>query len=117
MPVPSVKVNKFPKLPTSSWTNSTKLPSLAVCVKPLHFNFDKSVQLIEFIEMYRLQGASHFFFYNHSIGGNVSKILWHYRKQAMATILPWNLPVPSQQMVRTEAMFTAIADCILRSAY
>ncbi len=54
MPKPSVKVNAFPKRDRGS--SSTRLPALAVCVKPLHFNFDKSVWLVEFIEMYRLQG-------------------------------------------------------------
>jgi hypothetical protein len=112
LPTPSAKINLFP--PKIQKPNSTDIPTMAVCVKPLHFEFDKSVWFVEFIEMYRLQGATHFFFYDHSVSENVSKVLSHYVRLNMATVLPWSLPLPSQKMIRTEGMFTAISDCILR---
>ena len=48
-------------------------PRMAVCVKPFHFEFNKALGLVEFIEMYRLQGAAHFMFYNHTLGQDVTK--------------------------------------------
>ena len=67
---------------------------MAVCVKPLHFEFDKSVWFVEFIEMYRIQGATHFFFYDHSVSQNVSKILSHYVRSNLATVLPGQIGGP-----------------------
>jgi hypothetical protein len=37
------------------------------------------------------QGATHFFFYDHSVSDNVVKILSHYVRMNLATVLPWNL--------------------------
>lgn len=61
-----------------------------------------------------IQGASHFFLYNHTLSKNVEKILSHYIDLGMVTLLPWNLPIQSQKLIRTEAMFSAISDCIMR---
>ena len=44
---------------------------LGVCVKPLYNKYDKAVWLLEFLEMYRLPGATDFVFYNHSVGAEV----------------------------------------------
>ena len=82
---PILQVNKFlsvPKkkkksaTPTVSKNNGTTLtlPTIAVCVKPFHFQFNKALGLVEFIEMYRLQGAVHFMFYNHTLGQDVTKV-------------------------------------------
>ena len=67
--------------------------------------------------MYRLQGASHFIFYNHTVGPDVQLILAHYKKLGLATLLTWNLPLASQKEIRTEAIFTAINDCNMRAAW
>jgi hypothetical protein len=97
LPKPSVKINKFPpKLDD----HVSRLPTLAVCVKPLHFNLSKTTWFVEFVEMYRLQGASHFFFYDHSVSQGVVKVLSHYVRKKLVTVLPWNLPLPSQKMIR-----------------
>ena len=42
----------------------------------MHFN---SLQLVEFMEMYQLQGATHFIFYNHTVGPDVESILNRYQ--------------------------------------
>ena len=51
---------------------------MAVCVKPLHFNYDQSLYLLEFLELNNLLGMSHFTFYNHTIGPKTTCILKHY---------------------------------------
>ena len=79
---PILQVNKFLSVPkkkksaTPSTNNATTLtlPTIAVCVKPFHFEFNKALGLVEFIEMYRLQGAVHFMFYNHTLGQDVTKV-------------------------------------------
>ncbi|XP_058820002.1 uncharacterized protein LOC131682502 isoform X2 [Topomyia yanbarensis] len=52
--------------------------SIGVCVKPLHFNYDQALYLLEFLELNNLLGVSHFTFYNHTIGPKASCILRHY---------------------------------------
>ena len=81
---PILQVNKFLNVPnkkksatvSKSTNNGTTLtlPTIAVCVKPFHFQFNKALGLVEFIEMYRLQGAVHFMFYNHTLGQDVTKV-------------------------------------------
>ena len=83
---PILQVNKFLNAPnkkksatptvSKSTNNGTTLtlPTIAVCVKPFHFQFNKALGLVEFIEMYRLQGAVHFMFYNHTLGQDVTKV-------------------------------------------
>ena len=67
--------------------------------------------------MYRIHGATHFIFYNHTVGPDVQLILAHYKKLGLATLLTWNLPLASQKEIRTEAIFTAINDCNMRAAW
>ena len=82
---PILQVNKFLSVPKKKKKSATPivsknndttvtLPTIAVCVKPFHFQFNKALGLVEFIEMYRLQGAVHFMFYNHTLGQDVTKV-------------------------------------------
>ncbi|KXJ75186.1 hypothetical protein RP20_CCG012143 [Aedes albopictus] len=52
--------------------------SIGVCVKPLHFNYDQALYMLEFLELNSLLGVTHFTFYNHTIGPKASCILQHY---------------------------------------
>lgn len=51
---------------------------IAICVKPLHFDYDQSLFLMEFLEFYALLGVTHFTFYNHTVGPHASCVLEHY---------------------------------------
>lgn len=91
--------------------------SLAVCIKPLHYFFNKSLALVEFIELNRLLGVRHFYFYNHTVGKDVNLILRNLasRESSLITILPWLLPIKSQKEIRTEGIFAALNDCLYRA--
>ena len=67
------------------------------------------------MEMYRLQGATHFIFYNHTVGPDVESILNRYQELGIVSTLTWNLPLNSKKDIRTEAIFTAINDCNMRA--
>ena len=56
--------NLLPVIRNSDESRSEPKHQLTVCVKPLHYNFNRVAQLIEFIEIHRLLGVSHFTFYN-----------------------------------------------------
>ncbi|UYV79705.1 hypothetical protein LAZ67_18000360 [Cordylochernes scorpioides] len=90
---------------------------IAVCVKPLHYNYNKVVNMAEFIELNRILGVNHFFFYNHTIGPQVSCILRWYMDQGLVTLLPWHLNIASQREIRTEGLFAALNDCLYRTMY
>ncbi|KAG0715300.1 hypothetical protein GWK47_012269 [Chionoecetes opilio] len=91
--------------------------TFAVCVKPLHFDYNNVNQMIEFVELNRLLGVEHFTLYNHTVGPGVDCVLRHYAAQGVATILPWKLDIKSQKEIRTEGLFAALNDCLYRQMY
>ena len=71
---------------------------MSVCVKAFHYEFNRAVWLVEFIEMYRKLGADQFIFYNHTVGPDVNLVLKYYEDKGYVTVLPWSLPVKSQKV-------------------
>ena len=98
--------------------NKTAERGMGLCVKPLHNQYNRALWLVEFIQFYNLLGVNQFVFYNHSIGPDVNRVLQylqsHNSPNLTLTILTWNLPIPSQKKIRTEAQFTALNDCNYR---
>lgn len=86
----------------------------AICVKPMHYNFNNYNNFVEFVEFNRLLGVDHFIFYNHSIGPAVDCIMKQYIHEGVATVLPWQLDIVSQKEIRTEGQFAAWNDCMYR---
>lgn len=110
LPVIQTKLNRQLMADEDSYQHE-----LTVCVKPLHYNFNRASQLIEFIEMHRLLGVSHFTFYNHTIGDRVDCVLRRYIEEGLVEVLPWHeLDVTSQKEIRTEAIFASLNDCLYR---
>lgn len=89
--------------------------NIAVCVKPLHYEFNKVLNLIEFIEMNRILGINHFVLYNHTVGPEVDCVLQEYIEAGVVTMLPWHLDMVSQKEIRTEGLFAALNDCLYRT--
>ncbi|CAK1596128.1 unnamed protein product [Parnassius mnemosyne] len=89
--------------------------TLHVCVKPFHFSYARDEWLLEWFELNRLLGVSHFYMYNESLSTPVACLLDHYRKQGLVTLLPWKLPIVSKVEIRTEGQFAAFNDCLYRS--
>ncbi|XP_014215249.1 uncharacterized protein LOC106644315 [Copidosoma floridanum] len=91
---------------------------LAICVKPLHYDYNRVLQLVEFIELHRILGASHVTLYNDTLGEEASCALRYYEAQGIVTVLPWHhLDMISQREIRTEGLFAALNDCLYRSMY
>ncbi|XP_063897692.1 uncharacterized protein LOC135118768 [Helicoverpa armigera] len=89
--------------------------TLHICVKPFHYSYDRDQWLVEWFEMNRLLGASHFYMYNESLSRPVACLLEDYRKQGLVTLLSWKLPILSKVEIRTEGQFAAFNDCLYRS--
>lgn len=120
---------------------------MGICVKPLHFDYDQALHLLEFIELNAILGVTHFTLYNHTIGPKASCILNQYTTNAVVLqglinnaststakgnsssepteerptvsveVLPWNLRMKSQKEIRTEGLFASLNDCLYRSMY
>ncbi|XP_011303364.1 uncharacterized protein [Fopius arisanus] len=92
---------------------------MAVCVPVLHHNFNRALELIEFIEYYEMMGINHFTLYNSSVTPEVDKVLTYYRTKLTATILNWNLPsiYVYEQTLRHEGLFAALNDCLYRNTH
>ena len=107
---------------------------IALCVKPLHFNYDKALYLLEFLELNSILGVTHATFYNHTIGTKAQCVLDKYMdgtrdkllrrtipefvKPMTIEILPWSgLRMESQKEIRTEGLFAALNDCLYRGMY
>jgi len=72
----------------SSGAKLTSSDSMGVCVKPIHFNYNQTLELIEFIELNRLLGASGFTFYNDTMSETTSCVLKEYAREGLVNVLP-----------------------------
>lgn len=97
--------------------NKIDSSSVGVCVKPIHFVYNKTSELIEFFELNRLLGVSHFTLYNDTMSDEVSCVLDRYSssKSIRLSVLEWKLNVASQTEIRTEGLFAALNDCLYRN--
>jgi len=97
-------------------TNNSRI---GVCVKPIHFNFNKTFQFIQFIELNMLLGVSRFTLYNGTANGTMSAemscVVRHYVREGIVQLLPWTLNLESQKEIRTEGLFAALNDCLYRN--
>ncbi|KAJ8680224.1 hypothetical protein QAD02_016011 [Eretmocerus hayati] len=109
-----VDIHYYPK---SISFNQIRL--MAVCVPTLHHNYDKYMNLIEFIEFYWMMGVDHFTIYNSSASENVSLVLEYYKKLGILTVIQWQLPpiYKFERTLRYNGIFAAMNDCLYRSSF
>uniref|UniRef100_A0A0M3ICS8 Glycosyltransferase family 92 protein n=1 Tax=Ascaris lumbricoides TaxID=6252 RepID=A0A0M3ICS8_ASCLU len=92
---------------------------LVVCIQPLYWFVDW-LQIIEFIEAWKSQGADHFFFYYHIISEQTMKILRYYESTGSVTLIPWksfpsSVEVDPNESVYRLAHALASNDCLHRA--
>lgn len=97
--------------------NNSKLFSM--CVQPFHHKFDKVIELISFIEYYRLMGVTKFVFYRDSVKPGIDKIFDYYKSNNLVVILEWNLPdfYVFERTLRVDGIYAALNDCLYRSTF
>lgn len=69
---PAIDINKIPLLDDSQKVKKRR--KMAACIKPFHYNWNRALWLIEFIEFHKILGVSHFVFYNHTLGPAVDMV-------------------------------------------
>ncbi|TRY80778.1 hypothetical protein TCAL_12012, partial [Tigriopus californicus] len=110
--------------------NNTSLPKLRVhhlalpnpadsdgtfvaCIKPFFGLWNSPFALVEFIEMYKILGVSHFVFYDTSIGTDARRVLNYYAAKGLVTLFRWTLPYDRRDILHN-AHHTCINDCKMR---
>lgn len=89
-------------------------PVLSVCVSPTRLNSSDVLRLVEFVEMYRLLGATHFYIYSISSVGEIARVLSFYRDKGLADILHWNVNDYMDDLSAAGEV-AQINDCIYRA--
>lgn len=109
--------NQLPVLNHENGTGTLEVNSSAVgaCIKPIHFHYNKTLELIEFFELNKIFGVTKFTLYNDTAAPQVSCVLKHYEAEGTAVVLPWRLNIDSQTEIRTEGLFAALNDCLYRN--
>ncbi len=106
----SLAVHHFPTAPDDEEDPGFS-SRMAVCVKPFHYEWNRALWLVEFIEFYKLlgqktrkfafcenfvykrlrsltvPGVSHFVFYNHTLGPDVERLVKYYVDRNEVTLL------------------------------
>ena len=102
-------------IPKSIQLDISLFTDVGVCVKPMHFHYNKTLELIEFIELNQIFGVTKFTLYKDTVSEQVSCVLKHYEEQGIVEVLPWDLKIESQTEIRTEGLFAALNDCLYRN--
>lgn len=88
---------------------------LGLCVPPLFGELSISA-IIQFIELWKILGASHFTFYLHDISFSISNLLNFYQSRGEVTLLNWHLPDHIQNTeIWYHGQLLAIQDCLYRN--
>ena len=85
-----------------------------ICVPPLHGDISVD-RIVEFIELTRILGASHFTFYDLSINEEIRKALTQYETKGLVSVLEWNLPEYTSSELHYFGQVVSIMDCLYRS--
>lgn len=87
----------------SSYNQPLKPLTLAVCAISISSKFQTPLRLVEFIELWKILGADHFYFYDLFAQPQMKKLLAHYSSEGVATVMNWNLKGPSQATFNFES--------------
>ncbi|XP_034654441.1 uncharacterized protein LOC117892350 isoform X1 [Drosophila subobscura] len=109
---PSFIQISYPRNMSSLFVKSR--PAISVCVGPLQENYSNVLRLVEFVEMYRLQGAAHFYFYYVEASDEVRRVLTHYQRLGLADVFEWNVQ-PHLQDLHYAGIVAQFNDCVYRA--
>lgn len=110
----NTKTSTIGKLPTLDVENKDQL---SICVGPAQENFKNVLRVVEFVEFYKLLGATKFYFYNSSVTPDVDKLFRYYEKSGIVEILQWHIEgYAFEKELRYDGIFAMMNDCVYRSS-
>ncbi|XP_045194660.2 uncharacterized protein LOC123550296 [Mercenaria mercenaria] len=94
-----------------------------VCLSPLHFQYGRAYELVEWIEFNKILGAEKFVVYNYSSASNVEEVFEYYSKRKLTEVVQWRLPMGAHTFSRTNnpiemnyfGQTAALNDCLFRN--
>lgn len=98
----------------TEWLTKSR-PILSVCLGPIQYHYDNALRIVEFIEIYKILGAQHFYIYVLDAAQDVIQVINHYQNKGIATVLPWNLPKEYLTETHYGAIMARINDCAYRA--
>ncbi|XP_029638049.1 beta-1,4-galactosyltransferase galt-1-like [Octopus sinensis] len=103
----------------NSVVRKTGKKNFTVCLSPLHSNYDRMDELVEWMEVNKLFGADYFIFYNYSISRNVTAIIKKYAEEGLSETVEWKIPFKSEggSEIHYFGQLAAINDCLYRNMY
>lgn len=98
--------------------------NFTVCLSPLHLNYNRIYELVEWVEINKLFGADYFTFYNTSISRNVTAIIKKYTEEGFIETVDWKIPFKTvggseehHSEIHYYGQLAAINDCLYRNMY
>lgn len=108
------ETGKVVRLPALVWHRDDHQGDFAICVPPL-FGSVTVENIVEFVEMHKLLGVQHVFFYDFRTPFRTKQAVDLYVRQGVATSYPWSLPMQEgfvryfgQLLTVHHCMFTAM---------
>ena len=95
--------------------SNEKTGQYGICIPPVYgeISVDK---VIEFVELQKILGASHFTFYDLAMPNDIRKVFNYYEGQGLVRVLPWKLPsYIGKQDIHYFGQPLSIIDCMYRS--
>ncbi|XP_053377729.1 uncharacterized protein LOC123528776 isoform X3 [Mercenaria mercenaria] len=98
-------------------TTFPTMRNFTVCLSPLHNNFSKNMQLLEWLEMTMLLGVDKVDIYVHSCSSDVMTRLQMYQSSEFITIINWPLPkyLCNTYLLHYCGQLAALNDCLYRT--
>lgn len=91
------------------------IDDIGLCVPPLFGDINLSM-LLQFLELGKIQGITHFTLYLYQVKDSMRKILEHYQEKGDVSLIEWTLPssISSREIWYNGQMLT-IQDCLYRN--
>lgn len=91
------------------------IDTIGICTPPLFGDINLSM-LLQFIELGKIQGITHFTFYLYQVKDSIRKILSHYEQKGEVTLIEWILPSDiSPREIWYNGQMLSIQDCLYRN--
>lgn len=86
-----------------------------VCIAPLFGRYNRTSELIQWIELNRIIGADYFVFYNYSTSIYVDRVLNFYVRKGLVEVVHWNVSNFSiEYQMHYFGQHAAMNDCLMR---
>ena len=98
-------------------THQVNKTDIGVCVKPIRASYNRTLEIVEFIELNKILGVSKFTVYNQSMSEEVSCVLNYYMNQEHSVyVMQWDLmDVDSTLNIHDTGGLAARNDCVYRN--